>query len=149
MSSSVPRSYSLQAKLLGSLTFGLVVILLCALAGLGSAWLSLSTDVPPQVAQATDGERLSRDFRLQVQEWKNILIRGHDDEQRIRYTKAFDEKGREVATLAGMLSASLVDPDAQRLADFRRSMRRWSATIARRLSSSPPPATTRNKATPW
>ncbi|CAN7481457.1 methyl-accepting chemotaxis protein [Pseudoxanthomonas sp. LjRoot143] len=119
MSSSVPRSYSLQAKLLGSLTFGLVVILLCALAGLGSAWLSLSTDVPPQVAQATDGERLSRDFRLQVQEWKNILIRGHDDEQRIRYTKAFDEKGREVATLAGMLSASLVDPDAQRLArDF-------------------------------
>ncbi|MBL8256774.1 MAG: HAMP domain-containing protein [Pseudoxanthomonas mexicana] len=119
MSSSVPRSYSLQAKLLGSLTLGLVVILLCALAGLGSAWLSLSTDVPPQVAQAADGERLSRDFRVQVQEWKNILIRGHDEEQRAKYVAAFDEKGREVATLAGTLSATLADPQARQLAkDF-------------------------------
>ncbi|MDR7069768.1 methyl-accepting chemotaxis protein-1 (serine sensor receptor) [Pseudoxanthomonas japonensis] len=119
MSSSVPRSYSLQAKLLGSLTLGLVVILLCALAGLGSAWLSLSTDVPPQVAQAADGERLSRDFRVQVQEWKNILIRGHDEEQRTKYVAAFDEKGREVATLAGTLSATLADPQARQLAkDF-------------------------------
>ena len=119
MSSSTPRSYSLQAKLLGSLTLGLVIILLCALAGLGSAWLSLSTEVPPQVAQAADGERLSRDFRVQVQEWKNILIRGHDEEQRIKYVKAFDEKGREVAALAGTLSTTLADPEARQLAkDF-------------------------------
>jgi methyl-accepting chemotaxis protein-1 (serine sensor receptor) len=119
MSSSTPRSYSLQAKLLGSLTLGLVVILLCALAGLGSAWLSLSTDVPPQVAQAADGERLSRDFRVQVQEWKNILIRGHDEEQRIKYVKAFDEKGRDVDALADTLSTTLADPEAQQLArDF-------------------------------
>jgi methyl-accepting chemotaxis protein len=119
MPSSSPRSYSLQAKLLGSLTLGLVVILLCALAGLGSAWLSLSTDVPPQVAQAADGERLSRDFRVQVQEWKNILIRGHDEEQRIKYVKAFDEKGRDVAALAGTLATTLADPEAQQLAkDF-------------------------------
>ncbi|MBD9470183.1 methyl-accepting chemotaxis protein [Pseudoxanthomonas sp. PXM01] len=120
MSSSVPRSYSLQAKLLGSLTLGLVVILLCALVGLGSAWLSLSTEVPPQVAQAAEGERLSRDFRVQVQEWKNILIRGHDEEQRTRYVAAFDEKGREVAALAGSLSTTLADAEAQQLArDFQ------------------------------
>lgn len=110
MPSSAPRSFSLQAKLLGSLTLGLGVILLCALAGLGSAWLSLSTEVPPQVAQAAEGERLSRDFRVQVQEWRNILIRGHDEEQRTRYIAAFDEKGREVAALAGTLSTTLADP---------------------------------------
>jgi len=118
-SSPASRSLSLQTKLLGALTLGLTVILLCALAGLGSAWLSLSTDVPVQVAQAADGERLSRDFRVQVQEWKNILIRGHDDEQRTKYVAAFDAKGREVAALAQDLSSGIADPQARRLAaDF-------------------------------
>ena len=109
-SSLVSRSFGLQTKLLGTLALGLAVILLCALAGLGSAWFSLSTEVPVQVAQAADGERLSREFRVQVQEWKNILIRGHDEEQRTRYIAAFDEKGREVAALAGTLSTTLADP---------------------------------------
>ena len=36
-SSPASRSLSLQTKLLGALTLGLTVILLCALAGLGSA----------------------------------------------------------------------------------------------------------------
>ena len=49
-------------------------------------------------------------FKTQVQEWKNILIRGHDEEQRTRYIAAFDEKGREVAALAGTLSTTLADP---------------------------------------
>jgi methyl-accepting chemotaxis protein-1 (serine sensor receptor) len=115
-SSSASRSFGLQTKLLGALTLGLAVILLCALAGLGSAWLSLSTDVPVQVAQAADGERLSREFRVQVQEWKNILIRGHDEAQRKKYVGAFDAKGRDVATLAERLSREIADPQARDLA---------------------------------
>ncbi|TQM06557.1 methyl-accepting chemotaxis protein-1 (serine sensor receptor) [Pseudoxanthomonas sp. 3HH-4] len=120
MSSSIAsRPLGLQTKLLGALTLGLAVILLCALAGLGSAWLSLSTEVPEEVAQAAEGERLSRDFRVQVQEWKNILIRGHDEEQRTKYVGAFDQKGREVAALAKTLSSGIADPQARRLAaDF-------------------------------
>nr|WP_298125709.1 methyl-accepting chemotaxis protein [uncultured Pseudoxanthomonas sp.] len=118
-SNTASRPLSLQTKLLGALTLGLAVILLCALAGLGSAWLSLSTEVPVQVAQAAEGERLSRDFRVQVQEWKNILIRGHDEEQRAKYVGAFDQKGREVAALAKTLSSGIADPEARRLAaDF-------------------------------
>ncbi|HMM26015.1 MAG TPA: methyl-accepting chemotaxis protein, partial [Pseudoxanthomonas mexicana] len=115
-SSPVSRSFGLQTKLLGALALGLAVTLLCALAGLGSAWFSLSTEVPVQVAQAADGERLSREFRVQVQEWKNILIRGHDEAQRTKYVGAFDAKGREVALLAERLSRELADPHARSLA---------------------------------
>ena len=73
-----PRALSLQFKLLGALSLGLVIIVLAALAGLGSAWRNLSAEVPVEVARKAQAELLQREFRLQVQEWKNVLIRGAD-----------------------------------------------------------------------
>ncbi|HDS1037285.1 TPA: HAMP domain-containing protein [Stenotrophomonas maltophilia] len=105
-SSSAPR---LQSKLLGAVSVGLAIVLLCALAGLASAWLKLSTDVPPEVAHSRDAERLQREFRGQVQEWKNVLLRGHDDALRQRHLQAFDDEGKLVDTLAQSLTGS---PDA-------------------------------------
>ncbi|MDN8646502.1 methyl-accepting chemotaxis protein [Stenotrophomonas indicatrix] len=106
-SSHAPR---LQSKLLGAVSVGLAVVLVCALAGLASAWLKLSTDVPPEVAHSRDAERLQREFRGQVQEWKNVLLRGHDDALRQHHLQAFDNEGRVVAELATGLAAS---PDAR------------------------------------
>ena len=97
VSSAAPR---LQSKLLGAVSVGLAVVLLCALAGLATAWLKLSTEVPPEVALSRDAERLQREFRSQVQEWKNVLLRGHDDALRQRHLEAFDNEGRVVAELA-------------------------------------------------
>ncbi|HDS0949274.1 TPA: HAMP domain-containing protein [Stenotrophomonas maltophilia] len=105
-SSSAPR---LQSKLLGAVSVGLAIVLLCALVGLASAWLKLSTDVPPEVAHSRDAERLQREFRGQVQEWKNVLLRGHDDALRQRHLQAFDDEGKLVDTLAQSLTGS---PDA-------------------------------------
>ncbi|WP_416056178.1 methyl-accepting chemotaxis protein [Stenotrophomonas maltophilia] len=106
-SSSAPR---LQSKLLGAVSVGLAIVLLCALAGLASAWLKLSADVPPEVAHSRDAERLQREFRGQVQEWKNVLLRGHDDALRQRHLQAFDDEGKLVDTLAQSLTGS---PDAR------------------------------------
>ncbi|MEG0184335.1 MAG: methyl-accepting chemotaxis protein [Stenotrophomonas sp.] len=106
-SSHAPR---LQSKLLGAVSVGLAVVLLCALAGLASAWLKLSTEVPPEVAHSRDAERLQREFRGQVQEWKNVLLRGRDAELRQRHLQAFDSEGRIVTELAKGLVAS---PDAR------------------------------------
>ncbi len=108
MNASV-RAPRLQSKLLGAVSVGLAVVLLCALAGLASAWLKLSTDVPPEVAHSRDAERLQREFRGQVQEWKNVLLRGHDDALRQRHLDAFDSEGRLVEQLAKGLVTS---PDA-------------------------------------
>ncbi|MBK0025724.1 HAMP domain-containing protein [Stenotrophomonas sp. S48] len=107
VSSAAPR---LQSKLLGAVSVGLAVVLLCALAGLATAWLKLSTEVPPEVALSRDAERLQREFRSQVQEWKNVLLRGHDDALRQRHLDAFDSEGRVVAELAQRVAAS---PDAR------------------------------------
>ena len=66
--------------------------------------------MPPEVAHSRDAERLQREFRGQVQEWKNVLLRGHDDALRQHHLQAFDSEGRLVAELAKGLAAS---PDAR------------------------------------
>lgn len=47
------------------------------------------------------------EFKIQVQEWKNILVRGHDPAQLDKYSKAFVKSGQttnaELQKLAGML----------------------------------------------
>jgi len=106
-SSRAPR---LQSKLLGAVSVGLAIVLLCALAGLASAWLKLSTEVPAEVAHSRDAERLQREFRGQVQEWKNVLLRGHDEALRQRHLQAFDDEGKLVEKLAASLATS---PDAR------------------------------------
>jgi len=106
-SSRAPR---LQSKLLGAVSVGLAIVLLCALAGLASAWLKLSNEAPAEVAHSRDAERLQREFRGQVQEWKNVLLRGHDEALRQRHLQAFDDEGKLVEKLATDLAAS---PDAR------------------------------------
>ncbi|XGB24830.1 HAMP domain-containing protein [Streptomyces sp. II-2-2-2] len=101
-----PRALSLQFKLLGALSLGLVIIVLAALAGLGSAWRNLSAEVPVEVARKAQAELLQREFRLQVQEWKNVLIRGADEALRERHLAAFDAEGRRIEALASTLATS-------------------------------------------
>ncbi len=87
--SAPTRAFSLQFKLLGALSVGLAVVVLCAVAGLGSAWLNLSTTIPPEVARNAQAEALQREFRMQVQEWKNVLLRGGDPALLERHWTAF------------------------------------------------------------
>ncbi|SOT93490.1 methyl-accepting chemotaxis protein [Xanthomonas arboricola] len=122
MSAATPKFVSLQSKLLGALALGLSVILLCALGGLGTAWLSLSGKVPPEVAQASSSEEITRDFRLQVQEWKNVLIRGRDPALLDKHLSAFREQGRKVQASTEALAEATQDPQARTLAqDFAKA----------------------------
>jgi len=58
-------------------------------------------------SQAQGVATLQSGFKTQVQEWKNTLLRGKDDEQRAKYWQAFQEGERKVAEQAGKLIASL------------------------------------------
>jgi len=60
------------------------------------------------LTQAVDTARGAQvEFKIQVQEWKNILVRGHDPAQLDKYSKAFVKSGQttnaELQKLGGML----------------------------------------------
>ncbi len=55
------------------------------------------------------------DFKTQVQEWKNTLLRGKDDKQRDRYWSAFQKKEGEIAAAAARLQATLAEGEARDL----------------------------------
>jgi methyl-accepting chemotaxis protein-1 (serine sensor receptor) len=52
-------------------------------------------------------DEITIDFKEQVQEWKDTLLRGRDPGDRERYWSAFVEREREVATHTAALIASL------------------------------------------
>ena len=55
------------------------------------------------------------DFKKQVQEWKDILLRGHSPEDLAKYTKQFREAEARVHEHSIALSRQLQDPSAIRL----------------------------------
>ncbi len=65
-----------------------------------------------KAAKAVDTAREAQnDFKTQVQEWKNILLRGHDPAQFAKYRKAFDASEEEVREDLRKLGQLLSDPD--------------------------------------
>ena len=69
-------------------------------------------DVHDGVLIMLDIQAASVDFKTQVQEWKNILIRGNNDDQFVKYEKAFHEKEQAVqAKLRKALDALRKDND--------------------------------------
>ncbi len=97
---SPPPARGIQFKLIGATSLGVLLLVASALAGLASAWFDLGAAMPASYAVSRDAEQLQREFRLQVQEWKNVLLRGADDALREKHAAALTEEGRKVAELA-------------------------------------------------
>jgi methyl-accepting chemotaxis protein len=55
------------------------------------------------------------EFKKQVQEWKDILLRGHDSDDLAKYTKQFHEEEARVRDNALALGGLVQDPEAKRL----------------------------------
>jgi methyl-accepting chemotaxis protein len=56
------------------------------------------------------------EFKMQVQEWKNVLIRGHDPAQLDKYWSKFEKLERSIQTKSQELIASMSDhPDVKKL----------------------------------
>ena len=54
------------------------------------------------------------DFKVQVQEWKNVLLRGHVEKDRNKYWNSFKNTQQEIQTLANELIALDISADAKR-----------------------------------
>lgn len=71
-----------------------------AVAVVAGAYLSYSLSVTESFSRlssqdmraATEAQSVLADFKTQVQEWKNVLLRGHDQSQREKYWSDFKER---------------------------------------------------------
>ncbi|WP_109513997.1 methyl-accepting chemotaxis protein [Pseudomonas ovata] len=99
---------SLRLQILALLGFSLALLLAIALA----CFYLLSNNVrdyrglldgPLRASQLIDEANLQ--FKIQVQEWKNVLLRGKVATDRDRYWAQFEQQERAVQTVLGQLSA--------------------------------------------
>lgn len=89
----------LRAKLLTIVGVG--IISLGAISTL--SFFALSSNVgtferliKEDIFAAHEADAMTIDFKIQVQEWKNLLLRGHDQEKRDKYWKKFQQQHQKV-----------------------------------------------------
>ncbi|MEX6502304.1 methyl-accepting chemotaxis protein [Pseudomonas sp. 25A3E] len=104
----MPLQSSLRAQLLGLLGGSLALILIIAAA----CFNFLSNDIqayrglidgPLQTSRL--GEQANLEFKVQVQEWKNVLLRGQDAENLSKYWAQFEAQERKVQELLGQMAS--------------------------------------------
>jgi methyl-accepting chemotaxis protein len=112
----------ISTKLIG-LSIGSVVVvvgLAITLVGeLRSVTAGYNQVLDGSVKQAEAARKTQVDFKKQVQEWKDILLRGHNADDLARYTRQFHDQEAMVKDEARSLSGSVEDPATkQSVIDF-------------------------------
>jgi hypothetical protein len=135
------------------LAFGAALALMSAGAFYGIHMLNEAIDTYRTTVQdAAANERMASAtlvaFKLQVQEWKDTLLRGKDPQKLDHYWSAFQTREQTVDELAAKLEQTL--PPARPAissGNSRRRMRRWARAIAKVSMRSRPRASIRPPAT--
>ena len=111
----------MKLKLKLPLAFG-AILLLMLLAGLGGVYAlngalaRFNTEVAASLERERTAREIDSQFKTQVQEWKNTLLRGGDPQQRERYWSAFGKIEFAVAKRTTELVDTLPDGEARELA---------------------------------
>ena len=95
--------------------FGLMAAALAA--DLQSVTVGYEVLLRTPVRQMEHARVVQVDFKKQVQEWKDILLRGHNPEDLAKYTQQFRQKEQLVRAGAQLLSDQAQDPQAKQLID--------------------------------
>ena len=104
---------ALRRALINLASIMLLMILSVGIAGLFSVWSINRFQTRTQsalnelVAAMLDADHAQVHFKTQVQEWKNILLRGHDLDDRAKYKAAFETEKHETQVLLDGLPAKL------------------------------------------
>ena len=102
------------------LAVGVASGLVAATAAGGMVLLERANDERAAILQQAGGRQLDAArlivvFKFQVQEWKDFLLRGKDRAAHDKHWAAFEAREREVDDLGARLSATLTDPESQRV----------------------------------
>ena len=80
--------------------------------------------VSTRMANALDAQDVLSDFKTQVQEWKNVLIRGSDADQLEKYWTRFQEREASIQSQLDDLIPRIQEPQAKKLiSDFKQAHR--------------------------
>ncbi|QBK05397.1 HAMP domain-containing protein [Hylemonella gracilis] len=112
----------MQIRVRLPLTIAVLIISLLGASFLGIYRLNQSLRVfDVQVAGAHQNERLVMgmlvNFKTQVQEWKNVLLRGGDPQLLERHWTSFEKTEQEVAATGALLTKALPTGEARRLVE--------------------------------
>jgi methyl-accepting chemotaxis protein len=111
-------SLGVRGKIL--LIFAISTLFLLAAAAVGfwklySSLREFELNVVPSQVSAISIEAMEADFKKQVQEWKDTLLRGKKPEALNTYWTNFQKREGDVAREAEQLSHSIADPEAAQL----------------------------------
>ncbi|MGE5866342.1 MAG: methyl-accepting chemotaxis protein [Rhizobacter sp.] len=99
----------------------LLLLLVCAgligISQLRNALDVFDSDVQARVQEERDISQVERHFARQIQEWKNVLVRGGDPEALQKYWAAFQDSERDVRETAAGLVKRLASPEARSLVE--------------------------------
>ena len=110
----------IRSRTLAVAAAGMCLILLTAAGGLYMSWRSLRSfelDVMARQRDAVAVIAAESDFKKQVQEWKDTLLRGSDPDLLQKHWTAFQKREEVVRDETRRLSAAVADPEAKTLLD--------------------------------
>lgn len=97
--------------LLGAGIFGLGLISAISFVSLSSDVTEFEDILAHDVEASLEASKMTLQFKTQVQEWKNVLLRGYDDAKREKYWGKFQKQHKSVQT-TGKKILELTDDEA-------------------------------------
>ena len=119
-----PNYFQLRGKILGLFAIGITIVGLIGAVSIQtlSSKISDYDDLIQNKVQAgyLSGS-MNLSFKRQVQEWKNVILRGHDEGDLKKYWKQFNDRHNETQELARALQKLEIDPSLKAsIAQFER-----------------------------
>lgn len=116
--------HSLQGKLLATVAGGLAVILAVSIYSVGSLHSvaqEYSGLVKGEFHALNEVDTLNIEFKRQVQEWKNVLLRGHNQSDLNKYWGQFEQTHKDIQDRSKRLLGQLEDEKTKsQVAQFQR-----------------------------
>ena len=109
---------SVRNKLLVVTGLGTTLVVGAAVFGLYNAWLvekEMSELMHQEATVQTEILNINSDFKTMVQEWKNVLIRGRNDQKREKYWDKFNKRHESVQAGVDNLIRGIHDKDIEAL----------------------------------